>query len=324
MNGLFDPVQRSAAVQQAFDNLGKQLDFTPQVPINMESPDALRAEVQKAMDNGDYQKANFYQQRLKEIQAKRDQLTPIETLARTQRNQFNTPRTEEEQMAYDLKKAQLEKEKTNQQIKQMQLQDKQAADMANQIPIDASVDFETFQQQVGKIQNPKVREAVTSRYMKSRKTYLELRKKVADIEKTKSERQTWTPLEEKDFVTVYGEGYDYKKYLAAAQMGKSYANTYLNNQAKVIAREAKANQYSEATARTMAAAAAKDLVKPGSWFGDFGTTDPTSEEEKTKYVAGFMESYKMNPEGPPSLWDKAGRAASGAVSSGDGWSIGEQ
>ena len=107
--GMFDPIQRSAAVQQAFDQLNSQLNFSKPKTYNPESPKAIREMMMKAEQEGDFTKAKFYQKRLDALMKQRDQLTGADPamggavernkmLAR--RAEANMPRTEEEELEY--------------------------------------------------------------------------------------------------------------------------------------------------------------------------------------------------------------------------------
>ena len=110
MSGLFSPVQRSAGIQQAFDQLNSQLDFSNPAPVNMESPQALQQEIQKAMQEGNQQKANFYQQRLTALMAQRESLG-VTPEARNEKNAMlgraaerNMPMSEADRLALEKKK----------------------------------------------------------------------------------------------------------------------------------------------------------------------------------------------------------------------------
>lgn len=71
--GMFDPIQRSAGIQQAFDNLNSQLDFSmPEPAPNLQDPKALQAAAQKAMQEGDMQKAQKLQQMASQVEAKQN------------------------------------------------------------------------------------------------------------------------------------------------------------------------------------------------------------------------------------------------------------
>ena len=81
--GMFDfgPVQRSAGIQQAFDQLGQQLNFGAQ-QVNLKDPASLRAKAQEMMDKGDTAEAQKFTAMADALETKQKQ-GQVENIKRT-------------------------------------------------------------------------------------------------------------------------------------------------------------------------------------------------------------------------------------------------
>lgn len=71
--GMFDPIQRSAGIQQAFDNLSSQLNFAPKPTFDMNDPASIKKYAQTLMQEGKTEEAMKYNQMAQELEAKQAQ-----------------------------------------------------------------------------------------------------------------------------------------------------------------------------------------------------------------------------------------------------------
>jgi predicted nucleic acid-binding Zn finger protein len=91
--GMFDPIQRSAGIQQAFDNLGAQLNFTPPPTFNMNDPASIKKYAQMLMDKGETEKAMQYNQMAQQLEARQSQQAD-QNVARAYESVRGTPQEE--------------------------------------------------------------------------------------------------------------------------------------------------------------------------------------------------------------------------------------
>lgn len=99
MSGLFSPVQRSAGIQQAFDQLNSQLQFN-KPPVNMDDPASLKKLAQKAMEDGDTAEANRLMQMANSVEQKQ-QKGAEENIRRSYYAVKGTPQEEKFMKAMD-------------------------------------------------------------------------------------------------------------------------------------------------------------------------------------------------------------------------------